>query len=84
MDGWLSLVKGAPLEMGQCSSHSRVQIPVRPEWGLKVTPWSSPTVGPKDGCGIVCSHRRGGGGYCFFYLNHVLLFPVFRAVFLSL
>jgi hypothetical protein len=30
MDGWLSLVKGAPLEMGQCSSHSRVQIPVRP------------------------------------------------------
>ena len=30
LDGWLSLVKGAPLEMGQCSSHSRVQIPVRP------------------------------------------------------
>src|SRR3954451_21822364 len=30
LDGWLSLVEGAPLEMGQCSSHSRVQIPVRP------------------------------------------------------
>lgn len=57
LDGWLSLVKGAPLEMGQCSSHSRVQIPVRPvPWTRRKTSASSfsrtsSSLGKKGGLG---------------------------------